>query len=377
MIIYKKSFMTIISLTLLSILSILAINYYIDPANQFFLARSFDENIANILLDNKVVMLRSNYNERLFKKVMLAKLSARPDVLVLGSSHVMSIDHDLLNTKSLFNAYVTNPAATLEDDIALYYLYQKRGWKPKTVIIGLDSWILDKKLGWEGWKALLPEYFAGKRLFMKGEEASSYYGNIRSTFEKYSQLLSFDYLKASVQHKPLYLYVDEKKHDRSMAADVLISSNSNECPTCAMIYPDGSRMPAQIYASRSAEEVEELSRKAIKHLDHDNSYTELDPVYMNIFESFISYLLAQHVNVIFYLPPYAPPAYDEMEKDKNYKIMRVSEEYFRSIALKYHLITIGSYNPRLLGLETNNFYDPTHLKKEGFNIVFHQSSPML
>lgn len=373
MIIYKKFLTLFIALFALFLLAIIIINYYVDPANQFFSAKSFDEKMANAALDNKVIIVRTNYNERLFKKLLLSKIKTPPDVLILGSSHVMAIDHNLFRTTKFFNAYVTNPAPILQDEIALYYLIHERGWKPKTVLIGLDYWILARNNGKEGWKALLPEYLAGKRLlFNKAETSNLYYEKLHACLEKYTQLLSYEYLIASLSKiKDLYSL---RKSDGSKDHDFLIAQNSDyACRECNVLYPDGSKTPTRELEERTAAEADFEGRKVFKHSVHDNSFTELDSEYMNLFEGFIKYLVNQNIKVILYLPPIEPAAYDKVQHDSNYKMINVAERYFISIGEKYHLKILGSYNPETLGLRAVNFYDDSHLKKSAINKIFNDA----
>lgn len=369
MIIYQKIFYALIGLIFIFLSGVLAINYFVDPANQFFHSRAFENKVAELLLSKKEVMIRSNYNARFLKKIILSKLIKQPDVLILGSSRVMSISHDLFKTDSFYNAWVPL-GATIQDDAIFYYLYQKRGWKPKTVLICLDTWLLARNNGKEAWKSLLPEFFAAKRFFLNDpNESSMYYEKLSGNFDRYSQLLSIDYLTTSF--KKIKEYYNDKRNN-IVLEDFLLTTNRDVCTTCEIDYPDGSRLESKKKDLTTAQEADLKGKKAFAHLKFDNSYTELDSEYKNFFEKFIGYLVAQNINVIFYLPPYEPAAFDEIIKDPNYKMIIFSEQYFRAIASRYHLRVIGSYNPNILGLQAADFSDEMHLKKEGIQKIFNK-----
>ncbi|MBT7816453.1 MAG: hypothetical protein HN566_06925, partial [Polaribacter sp.] len=48
--------------------------------------------------------------------------------------------------------------ASLEDSIAIMGLAQSR-FKPKTIIMGLDPWMIDKNSGRTQWETLQDEYY--------------------------------------------------------------------------------------------------------------------------------------------------------------------------------------------------------------------------
>ncbi len=363
---YKNFLIAVISLILFFLSSISIINYYIDPGNQFFRSQKFEEKLANHLLANQDVMIRFNYNARLLKKIILAKIKARPDFLIIGSSRVMLMNHHLFNTPSFYNTWVPL-GATIQDDIAIYYLFQKRGWgPPKTVLICLDTWILSRNNGKEAWKVFFPEYMAAKKLFLNDRPPPRFYEQWSETVNKYTQLLSIDYLTASFNK----MNESRQIKSHSLIEDILVSSNPNDCPTCDIEHPDGSRTLSMKKELTTREEADVLGRKSIIHTRYNNSYTELDPDYTKLFEDFIHYLLSKNVHVILYLPPYEPAAYYEIQNDPNYKMIPFSELYFRSIASKYHLEIIGSYNPDQLRLRADDFVDDMHLKEKGVWKIF-------
>ncbi len=122
------------------------------------------------------------------------------DLLILGSSRTMTINPASFDLpSSSFNSSVTS--ANLEDDIALYYLYSQKGWKPKKLLIAVDPWLIYDSSQKELWKmSFSPEYKKAKELFFS--ERKNYQDDFQymsGYIEKFAQLLSIDYLKSSLK----------------------------------------------------------------------------------------------------------------------------------------------------------------------------------
>jgi len=371
MVIYKKYFYVFLFLVTLSLCGIIGFNYYIDSANQFSRTEAFSTKVTRMLLDKKEVMVRTNFNERLLQKKMLSKIPHRPDVLVLGSSHSLAITQDLFAPLSFYNASVSN--AELEDDMALYYVYQKRNWQPKVVVICVDPWILDPdfaavfngKKATQQWKSsLLFEYINAKKLILGTNDLTYYDEQVSGSFDKYSQLLSVDLLESSAST----LLFDSVIHS-------IAPNYYDDCRSCNILRPDGSRILSKQQESTTLAEADLSVAKLIQNLQLSTQtykkYSSVDPIYKDTFEKFIHYLKSKNVIIIFYLPPLEPLAYSHIiEENPNYQSTKEMEKYFISVASRYHLKVIGSYNPAKAGLTGNDFVDGSHLKAEGIYKVF-------
>ncbi len=367
MTLYKKFLIRSSCLIIVFLGSILVINYYGDPGNQFYRSKKFENEIATHLLLGKQWMVNSNFNERSLQKLMIGNLKTPPEILVFGSSHTHPITHKMIHNNSFYNLSVSS--AALQDDIALYYIFQKRGWQPKTVIICLDPWLVDQFSGKEQWKTNLAfEYEEGKKLLLNKDFHFAFIEEISGLSIKYSQLLSFDYLKASIEKLKLSL----SSHEEVESNNDAIFKNQKSCPSCIIRTPDGATLPSKNQESRSVKEVENEVMKAINESRINNRIsTELSEEYTNLFENFIQYLMQHHVNVILYFPALEPKAYSELVRsDSNYAIVNLSENYFLSIAAKYKLKKISSYNPSKAGLEASDFLDYWHLKQKGARKIF-------
>src|SRR5690242_3591258 len=139
-IIYKNILRLFLSVLVIFLLAMTAVNYFVDGGFLFHRAKKFESTLAQAFLQQQKILICRNYNDRQVKKSFIEHLKQAPEVLIFGSSRSMPIREDLFRGLSFFNASVTG--GTLEDDLALYYLFQKKGQHPKVVIISLDQWLI-------------------------------------------------------------------------------------------------------------------------------------------------------------------------------------------------------------------------------------------
>src|SRR3989338_6442097 len=143
-------------LLLLPILLVMTgFNYFMDPAG-LFRGNDYYEGLAGILLKGNNISNLVNYDDRLLQKYLIEGLPEKKGIVLLGSSRVMQISSDFFPGHTFMNHGVAG--ASLEDDMAIYWLYRKQGLLPSTVIIGLDPWLLNKNSGQLRFESILREY---------------------------------------------------------------------------------------------------------------------------------------------------------------------------------------------------------------------------
>jgi hypothetical protein len=279
----------------------------------------------------------------------------------------MQLHQDLFGHATFFNASVST--VNLQDYIALYYLYQKRGWKPKTVILSLDHWLLDKNYNAKKWIGnFLTEYNAATEIFFGKQNRVGQAGiQLAAAVEKMSTLLSAGYLKASVRKVP---WVHHAVNKQLPVNDMVVNptwQTMQDFPICYLEFPDGSRSSSVSEEQVTANEADAISRSNL----HQVSWpSQLHPESKQLLNKFVRYLLAQKIEVIIYLPPYSPAAYAEFKQDKNYKMVQAAEQYYLTLAAQYQLKVIGSFDPAKLKLDSSDFVDYVHLKQKGIDKIF-------
>jgi hypothetical protein len=129
--------------------------FIISSSLSFSQKYSIDERAALLNLNGYNVTNHSRFNDRLFQKFKIENLKKNPDIIVLGTSRVRSLNEKTLNEKKIINNGMTR--GTLKDIISLYYIYRTNGFKPKEIYIGTDPWIIDS-IPTDLWKFLEKDY---------------------------------------------------------------------------------------------------------------------------------------------------------------------------------------------------------------------------
>ena len=366
---YTKYVLIFFVLTTVLFVSVLLFNYLVDPGNQFAHGTVIEQKMVNALLKGESVSVEANYNERLLQKIMIEKLSYSPQIFVLGSSHIMPLTHAMLSNKSFFNASVSS--AGIQDDVALYYLLQRRGYQPKIVIICLDPWLVSKDPPEKLWKTeYIDDYDKGRSLILGKKNEPQAFIHIASFFEKYSQLLSSDYLEASINNFISQLKQNNINQNNQFR---VLTGHSKICGNCFVRQPDGSRLPTPNEEAITSEKANQYVIDNINNWGAFWTQSQLGPHATLLFESFVQYLIQHKIKVVFYFPPLEPMEYSQVvKKNKNYKMVLLARNYFLKLAKKQRIEVIGSYNPKKLHLDTSNFIDNWHLKKGAVKKLFIQ-----
>ncbi len=352
---YKYYNRQVLGGTICILVAIALFCYRVDPGNIF--RNVLVETCGKWLLEGRDVSITQNYDERLLQKYLIEFGTKNYDVLVLGSSRTMDIGSNLFGHRSIQNFSVSG--ASVEDDIALYYLYERLHGKPREIVIGGDAWIFNANNGQGRWKSVAKEYEYGKRIM---ERIQAPFFRIESVdWEKYTQLISWPYLNESINKA--------KKGDISnldygyRLADDRRALASNAQIKCS----DGSII-------RSVELLEaDPEPKARQYISGDvyslEGYDELDAELQKQFKTFVSYLKSQGIDIVLYLPPYHPIVYSYLAQNEKYQNALEAETYFRKVAMEYGIKVVGSYNPEQCELTNADFLDGMHMRRESVERV--------
>ncbi len=332
-------------------LFIITINYFADPANIF--SKDYEKGIVEYLVKGNNVTNVVNYKERLLQKYFIEKIEKCPDVMVLGSSRIMQIRSEVINSGRLINNGVS--ISTLEDCLATYYMYEKRGCSVKKVIIGLEPYMLNEGHGQSEWRYLEDEFndfFNNLKISTIRKKAS------RKTFlfylSKYNVLLSSSYFKAS------FNYLIQGKYNHYIPTTNRINDGFTRLS-------DGSIYYDRIYRTASPDEVEYRANSYITDepaFPFLKNFTTLSERYKELFSAFILYLQKQNIEVEFILSPFHPIFYNHFTQDKYYHIVFECENYYRAFASANNIRVFGSYDPHKLGFDNSHFLDGFHCKDE-------------
>jgi hypothetical protein len=345
-------FLKVIMFTPLLLL-LVTVNYISDPAGLFGETEK-EAKLAELLAEKRNACIISNYNERLLQKLYIESISESPDIIVLGSSRSMQISQDQFTDRTLFNNCVSN--GVIQDYISIIQIYRDCGFKPSTVIIGIDPWVLNKNNNISRWQQFQSEY--KKALYRISSNKAASILKLPRINQKYLMLLSPSYFQNSIRflvNKP------EKKNffyeAKNLDSDVSIKR------------ADGSLLPGRADREKSEETVllDALSAVSDYRLA---KFIKPDRQLLEILDDLVVSLQNDKINVIFFLPPYHPVTYKMMMESKSYKIVASVEDSIRTLAIKRNVKVLGSYNPITCSLDGSDFYDRYHPRREAIARIF-------
>lgn len=322
----------------LLVFGIAIFNYSVDGFGLF--KNTLITKIAYHINNHKIVANLLNIDDRtLHKKIIETRLD-KNEIIAIGSSRIMGIGQQTFS-KPFFNHGMSG--AILKDYLGIIGIYLKeKKYIPKTIIIGLDPWILNGEPN-SRWTQL-KEYSSFLENKILNKKCDQKYSSITQNLK---ELFSLEYTIYNAR-----LLLDDQK----------VLFLEKECileKDC--FYQDGSHVEANKVAQTSVDEGIHKAKRYIlsQPIYHLGGFTQLKA---KMFENFIAFLKKQNIKIIFYLPPYHPIVYNTFRSDKRYANVLRAEDYFYSFAKKNHIQIIGSYNPNLIGISEKDFYDGMHLK---------------
>jgi len=334
-------------------LLMIAINLYVDPA-KLFDGGKFELEIVDCLVSEKNAANVLNHNHRLLQEIYAEKIEVAPQVLAIGSSRSMQISQDFFPDETFFNASVPN--ATLEDYMIILEFYLQKDMKPETVILGIDPWIFNRDNGITRWKEFKSTYVKSyKRITSNDTRVKSF----EIIDDKYLALLSPSYLQKSLTLLFKPKFEGEFYATSDTLADVPIKM------------ADGSYQYGKKLREISSEDVNKLASSRIE--EPAISFNEVDPDLYHTFNLLLEYLEENSVQVVFYLGPYHPATYCQIEESRKYNIVCDVEIRIREIAEKKSIKIIGSYDPEVAGLGLDDFHDWVHARRNSVKRVFDHS----
>ena len=347
----KFVFKAIFLLPLLMIIT--ATNFFVDPAHLYENGK-LEKGIADILSSGQNVGVVSNFDDRLIQKFRIVKLARMPDIVIIGSSRSMQIGSNVFQDKYVINNAM--PDATLGDYLGILFNYDKNNEWPRTIILGVDPWVINSKSGEYRWESFKEDTFA----MLKKLNIPS--GDLKETLitPQLANIISISYFQQSVKK----IFEKKSRPNEYFATNLEIGSNYD------VLLKDGRRSYNMSCRIRSAKEVEKFANTEIKDQNQDFQFREPDPKWENILEKLVIYLQSRHVDVVFYLAPYHPLVYSSFLVSSQNKIIVDIENYYKDFAKRHMLRIIGSYDPSKANLSDKDFYDGEHPTKEAVEKIF-------
>lgn len=327
-------------------LLIISVNYFEDPANLF--NDKYVLGIANYLAQGYNVTNVRDCDERLLQKYFIEKMNECPTEIVLGPSTVQLIN----NSYSIEKHFINNGVgyASLEDYLAIFYLYEKKGCKIKKVLLGLAPCLLNDNNDLNRWKVLGNEYSIFLNKILKNTVVINTEFRLHQ-YVKFKELVSFSYFKTS-----LSFYFKKKVGKKYKPTKISVNEGFTRLKDGSVCYE----------ALRRNASMDEVEKKAKRDLMDANpiytlgNFTHLSEHYKLIFSNFVEYLQKQNVEVEFFLSPFHPIMYEYFKKNNYYHIVFKTENYFKDYASSRKIKVFGSYDPVKYNFDNSYFFDGWH-----------------
>ncbi len=340
------------SLLILPILGFMMyVSYNVDPSGLFFGA-GFERIASEYMLDGYYIDKYEQLDGRALNEVYAKNVPYAPQILINGSSRSMMVTSEISETRTFYNA--ANVGADFYDFFTSYYIFYKEDKLPETIILSIDPWLFngsgeavdkrsDKELYYE---------FLGEVLGIENTEYEPVDEN-----EKYKALLDPSYFQSSVDY--YFNGADLETPPEIVEPEDVLKSE------LVIKAPDGSVIYDLTFRERTQETIDFSALDLAYYPMASTVFDELSDEKVEIFESFISHLNENNIEIVFYLPAYHPIFFDTAlagEEDR-FQGFFATEEYINSFALANNIPVYGSYDPYKLNLTNVDFYDGLHMRE--------------
>lgn len=338
-----KQLLRLISLLLVFLVVVFSINFIADPAN--IMNQSYEERLVDILVSGKNAANVENMEDRRFLQLYSEARTQPIDTLVLGSSRTMQITPAVTGDINTLAASVTG--SDLRDVINSYFLFEKQGFTPNTVVLSLEMWYLSE--GNLDSRARTEEY---ERFCKQVDLKPVRSGSVRASRVK--NFFSFSYFQSSVK----YLLKNKLKKPLPVATEARFGDTPIKRVDGTYGYEKKFRSLTQAEVDKNAAEKQVLDGIAM-------NFEGISPAFCDQLDAFVAYLQKKGINVRILLSPLHPDYYHYMQSRPDiYAQAFETEQKYRELGKKYGIGVYGSFNPDTLGVTNVDFYDAIHPKEE-------------
>lgn len=328
-------------------------NYTVDPTGMFHGEQFAREAVEYMLAGTPI----SNYDalENKTRTINEAIILNSPayDTLVIGSSRAMLISAQAAGTTgTFFNMGVVG--GDFQDLYGSFYLCDREDKLPSTVIIGMDTWMLN--YGETDFRSI-PEWYS---TFVQETLGFDLDYTPEATVSKWQALFDPAYFQGAIAYQNRD-QSEEAKPEPVAEEDLYEQTTTVKMPDGTIIYDKKFRTLSQgdvdFLAQRAAENFDILAFR-LDGWDGPSAQAKAE------FEAYIDHMTGLGIRVVLVLTPYHPFVYDAlMEHADELPGVAAMEEYLTTLAKKKGIELYGSYSPYECGLENSAFYDHFHMRE--------------
>ncbi len=327
-------------------------NYLIDSSD--VIRPGALKRMAKLSLSGETVSTPLNYNERLYQEIVINEMEIIPETIVIGSSRGLFLGKDVTGYEDIYNNCVSG--SSIEDYYAILGLYlQKFGELPSRIIIETSPWIFYRDNPEARWMDNNGYKYAAGVLYQKVNKS-----RLDKSVSKENPYLSLPYFQYNLR-----LF---RQEGRNALVKEEIKKSDNDLERAE--FPDGT-IRYDVDSERQNPKRLSVVTEAKGAVTYENSdkMTELDDQKIQEYDSLVSYLLEQGVEIIVYMAPFsATQSYYSFDKKLNI-VFKDVERYlynYRSNGIG----VVGGYDARDFDLTDEYFIDRNHIDKEGTNMVW-------
>lgn len=349
----KKFILKITIFLFFAFTPIVILNYIVDPANIFH--DEIADAVTDYLSQGKIVEFAGNMDEGYFQEKMVEKMKHKPDVVIIGSSHVMYIP---LGGENTYCAGMSG--SYMGDYYSIVGLLEENEKLPEKVVIGVDSWAFIESCVSGRHEYLVP-YAENLKRKIQDSKRIKHSNGIWG--RRVQELFSPSYFQATEQEiksKGICYFVNRNEDTKS----VVISDTAEETEN-SKILPNGRRVFANdnvdfMKVDSHAEDV----IKSGKIYQLGTEYNAVDNENFAEFEDLIRYLQRDGIDVELYLPSWYPAVYNYFESSNKFEGVKELEERIRQLGNDLGVVVHGSYDPYKCNIKETDFHDWLHLMPE-------------
>jgi len=359
---YKK-YVVYSVLTLLGILFFISlINFIIDPGKIYFrkiMNDYYTDKYVSLLKNQEIGLVQEGWNERSVK-VTLANSFDNVNCIVLGSSHILQIS-SIRNTgnikkqcKNLINLGVSG--GSLEDIFVFSNIILNKKILPEQVFIGIDPWTL--KFNMDSRYLINKKYYI---LMLK-------YLNIENTIDiQYESkiienLINKEYLLRSLD---LIFKEDERIFDFSKIQKVTEKFDFDTGFNKAVTLSDGSHVYNKSWIVKQKDNIKKLPYGGG---DYKIGKKPFEQLAIDSLVKLLEFYKREKIKVNFLMTPYHPNVFKK-GKTKVVEYMKIVEKKVFELSDKYDIEVYGSFFPKKLNCNENEFFDFMHAKTSCLNKI--------
>jgi peptidoglycan/LPS O-acetylase OafA/YrhL len=257
--------------------------------------------------------------------------------LLIGSSRLMSVDPKSLNGKPL-NLSVSG--ASVEDLFTLS-LQGHQASKSKSIIIGLDPWLINVDSGQDRWKSISEDFEKWRGVVYEGESLDL--AKNRTDFTREHENPGWITGIFESVNLATYNLVPED------GTPSLVTKKRR----------DGSIVYSSEYLAWTDEQIR-LGFSDISNYANMRKF-QSSPEKLELLRRLLSFMEINGIDVTLVLSPYHPDIYPLLLS--NSIGFEEAEETFLFLAQETKTNILGSYNPELVGCQSYEFFDGMHPKE--------------